>query len=185
MQNEKTQTMPQFWFTENMRAMYNDDDDDDNDNDDDQPQNCTADYGKIKIIGTAAIFFITSDVKAVAPDVSLCLSLTDALSTALSYLSDTLTLFLLTIAGEKHGVTNTVHESTGFAPFTVFWPCNSNTPSLWYKIFTRLTAWAPILQLLQGGAEIWVQFCSCKALTYHKISSINLLPTMLTTTWWH
>ena len=58
MQNEKTQTMPQSWFTENMRAMYNDDDDD-NDNDDDQPQNCTADYGKSKIIGTAAIFFLS------------------------------------------------------------------------------------------------------------------------------
>ena len=44
---------------------------------------------KIKIIGTAAIFFTKSDVKAVAPDGSLYLSPTD----------DTLRLFLQTIAG--------------------------------------------------------------------------------------
>ena len=42
-----------------------------------------------------------------------------------------------------------------------------------------------MLQLLQGGAEILEQFCSCKVLTYHKIISINLLLTMLTTTWGH
>ena len=53
----------------------------------------------MKIIGTAAIFFIKSDVKAVAPDRSLYLSSTDELSTALSYLSDILKLFLHTIAG--------------------------------------------------------------------------------------
>ena len=72
-----------------------------------------------------------------------------------------------------------------FPLVTVYWPCNSNTPSLCFKIFNRLTAWAPVLQLLQGSVEIWVQFCSCKVFTYHKISSINLLLTMLTTTWWH
>ena len=49
---------------------------------------------------------------------------------------------------------NAVHESKGFAPFTVYWPCISNTPSLWFKIFNRLPTGAPILQLLQGGAEI-------------------------------
>ena len=38
-------------------------------------------------------------MKAVTPDGSLYLSSTDALSTALSYLSDTLRLFLQTIAG--------------------------------------------------------------------------------------
>ena len=71
-----------------------------------------------------------------------------------------------------------------FSPVTVYWPCNSNTPSLCFKIFNRLTTWAPVLQLLQGSVEIWVQFCSCKVFTYHEISSINLLLTMLTTTWW-
>ena len=43
--------------------------------------------------------FISSDLKAVAPDGSLYLSSTDALSTALSFLSDSLRLFLQTIAG--------------------------------------------------------------------------------------
>ena len=67
-----------------------------------QPRNHTPDYGKIEIIGTAAIlFFIKSDVKAVVPDGSLYLSSTDALSTALSYQSDTLRLLLQTAAREN------------------------------------------------------------------------------------
>ena len=81
-------------------------------------------------------------MKAVAPDWSLYLRLTDELSIALSYLYDTLRLFLQTIARGKHGGTNiaywpslnTVHERKAFAPFTVDWPCNSNTPSLWFNI---------------------------------------------------
>ena len=33
---------------------------------------------------------------------------------------------------------------------------------------SRSIWWAPILQLLQGGAEIWVQLCSYRVLTYHE-----------------
>ena len=132
-------------------------------------------------------YFINSGAKAVAPDGSLYLSSADALFTPLSHLLDTLRLFL-----QKHEGTNTiywpslnaVHASEGFAPFNAYWPCYSNTPSLWFDIFNRLTTWAPKLQLLRGSAEIWVQFCSCKVLTHHKISSTNLLLTMLTITWW-
>ena len=147
---------------------------------------------KIKTIETAAIFYNKSDVKAVAPDWSLYLSSTDELSTALSYLSDTLRLFLQTIAGgNMEEQTSHIGQALiqcvrgWICPFTVDWPCNSNTPSLWFNIFNRLTTGAPVLQLQQGGARIWVQISSCKVLTYQKISSINLLLTMFTTTWWH
>ena len=137
--------------------------------------------------------FTKSDVKAVAPDGSLHLSPTDALSAALSYLSDTLRLFLQTIAGGN------MEEQTAFIGQALIQCMRAKDlpPSLYIdfviqirhhfgsRFLNRLTTWAPILQLLQRGAEIWVQFYSCKVLTYHTISSINLLLTMLTTTWWH
>ena len=53
----------------------------------------------MKSLELQLFFLIKSDVKVVAPDVSLSLSSTDELSTVLSYLSDTLKLFLHTIAG--------------------------------------------------------------------------------------
>ena len=56
------------------------------------------------------------------------------------------------------------------ASFCAYRTCYLNTPSLWFK--NRLTTWAPILELLQGDAEIRMQFRTCKVLTYHKISSI-------------
>ena len=54
---------------------------------------------KSKSMELQLFFFINRDVKAVAPYGSLYLSSTDAVSGALSYLSDTLRLFLQTIAG--------------------------------------------------------------------------------------
>ena len=54
---------------------------------------------KSKSLKLQLFFFIKSGVKAATHDASLYLSSADALSTALSYVSDTLRLFIPTIAG--------------------------------------------------------------------------------------
>ena len=59
---------------------------------------------------------------------------------------------------------------TGFAFSTVFWPCFSAS-SLSYHFGSRfvVTTWSQILQLLQTGAEIWAQLCSCPECWVHTV----------------
>ena len=78
----------------------------------------------------------------------------------------------------KHAATNSVycpshdavHENTGFAFSTIFWPCFSAS-SLSYHFGSRflVTTWSQILQLLQTGAEIWAQLCSCPECWVHTV----------------
>ena len=78
----------------------------------------------------------------------------------------------------KHVATNSiycpshdaVHENTVFAPSTVFWPRFSAT-SHSYHFGSRflVTTWSQILQLLQTGAEIWAQLCSCPECWVHTV----------------
>ena len=86
------------------------------------------------------LFLIKSDMKAVAPDGSLYLSSTDVLSTALSYLSDILRLFLQTISGgNMEEQTSPVCQALMQCVRAKDLPpslyiCNSNTTSRWFKI---------------------------------------------------
>ena len=118
---------------------------------------------KSKWLELQLFFFTKSDVKAVAPDGSFYLSPTDALSAALSYLSDTLRLFLQTIAG---GNMEEQTASVGQALIQCM-RAKDLPPSLYIdfviqighhfgsRFFNRLTTWAPILQpLLKRGRNM-------------------------------
>ena len=70
-----------------------------------------------------------------------------------------------------------VHENTGFAFSTVFWPCFAAS-SHCYHFGSRflVTIWSHILRLLQTGAEIWAQVCSRPECWVHTVCCIWCWP---------
>ena len=131
--------------------------------------------GKIKIIETAAMLMIISDVPAVTPDGSLYPSSADMLSTALIYLPDTSPMGKG--CGKHAGMNsmycpshNAVHENMGFAPSIVV-----DRVLQLYDLGARflVTTWSQILQLLQTSAVLQLP---------RVLSSSSLLLMMLTET---
>ena len=95
---------------------------------------------------------------------------------------DLLTRYLKTSpmgnGGGKHAATNSihcpnhdaVHENTSFVLCAVFWPClPASSHSYHFGSRFLVTTWSQILQLLQTGAEIWAQLCSCPECWVHTV----------------
>ena len=75
----------------------------------------------------------------------------------------------------KHATTNSiycpshyaVHENTGFALSTVFWPSFPASSRSYFGSRFLVTTWSQILQLLRTGGAIWAQLCSCPECWVH------------------
>ena len=112
---------------------------------------------------------IKSDILAVTPDGSLYPNSADMSSTVLLYLANTWRLsygqwMWKAWRNEQHLLSKSQYCAWehGLCSLYCSWPCSSATCHS-YHFGSRflVTTWSQILQLLQTGAEIRAQFCSC------------------------